>query len=336
MGKIFPLSEKSSCFESTLKLIERSFEYKKPHSFAVDFAPLVDKSNHHNCFIYIDENDDVLAHIGVKERTISFQGSQFSVCLLGGIAVDEKHRGEGIFQTLLNDILAEKRSDTTLFLLWSNLEKLYNKFGFHLCGTQFELALERKATPFQRTLLKNLSLEEKNELKSLYKSSFSARYLTLERTEKDWKELEEILSADLYIRKKDGLMQDYYFMNKGQDLSDVIYEYGSKNDFKNYLGELAQYGKVWMGTNFLECENLQYQFFMAPGDLKLFANFVLSITGEKFAIRNINLMKQEVFFDFNDETLSLGIDEFLRGLFGPGIFEEIEVPFLFISGLDSI
>ena len=139
MGNIFPLSEKPSCYEKAVKLIEKSFEYKKPFSFETDFAPLIDKSNHKNCFIYIDENENVLAHIGVKEREITLQGKTFSVCLLGGIAVDEKRRGEGLFQTLLQDVLAEKRSDTTFFLLWSNLEKLYNKFGFHLAGTQIEL-----------------------------------------------------------------------------------------------------------------------------------------------------------------------------------------------------
>src|SRR5690348_1673561 len=110
MGNIFPLKEKPSCFEATIKLIEKSFDYKSPHSFKTDFAPLIDQSNHQNCFIYIDENEHVLAHIGVKERIITLGKKKFTVCLLGGIAVDEKRRGEGIFQTLLQDVLAEKRS----------------------------------------------------------------------------------------------------------------------------------------------------------------------------------------------------------------------------------
>ena len=57
MGNIFPLSEKPSLFEDTLKLIEKSFHYKDPFSFKIDFAQLMDVSNHKNCFIMIDENE---------------------------------------------------------------------------------------------------------------------------------------------------------------------------------------------------------------------------------------------------------------------------------------
>ena len=336
MGNIFPLSQKPSCYEKTLKLIETSFEYKKPFSFETDFAPLIDKSNHQNCFIYVDENEDVIAHIGVKEREITLQGKTFSVSLLGGIAVDEKRRGEGIFQTLLQDVLAEKRSDTTFFLLWSNLEKLYNKFGFHLAGTQLELSSKKTESPFIRTTYSALHDDEKKQIKDLYETSFSKSYFTLKRSENDWELISKITTADLFLQKHNGRIESYYFQNKGQDLPGIIYEYGTKKDIAQYLKEISAYGTVWMGSNFVETENMQFQFFMCPGDLRLFSEFVLKFTDGKFAIRNINLMKQEVFFDFNGETLSLELPDFLRGVFGPGVFEEIELKPFFISGLDSI
>ncbi len=76
---------------------------------------------------------------------------------------------------------------------------------------------------------------------------------------------------------------------------------------------------------------------LCPGDMKLFGDFVASYTNGLFTLRNINVMKQEVFFDFNQETLVLPMDEFLIGLFGPGAFEELgEIRPLFFSGLDSI
>lgn len=336
MGNIFPLSKKPSCFESTIKLIERSFEYKKPHTFRIDFAPLIDKSNHHNCFIYVDEKDNVLAHVGVKERTITLNNKKFTIALLGGIAVDESRRGEGIFQTLFNDVLAEKRSDTTFFLLWSNLEKLYNKFGFHLCGTQLEISTPRKNSAFTKTTYGALTPDEQQEIRTLYQKSFSKMYLTLDRSDKDWDQLSLITSADLFIKKNEGRIQGYYFQNKGQDLPEVIYEYGTTEDMQSFLQEISQYGKLWLGKDLLESENFQYQFFLCPGDLNHFKDFIATYTNNQFIIRNINLMKQEVFFDFNDETLMLELPEFLRGVFGPGIFEEIETEALFISGLDSI
>lgn len=336
MGKIFPLSEKPSCYEATIKLIEASFQYKKPHSFEIDFAPLIDKSNHQNCFILIDENEKVLAHIGVKERFLTVNNKKYPITLIGGIAVDETRRGEGIFQTLFMDVLAEKRSDTTLFLLWSDLEKLYNKFGFFLCGTQFEFSSGTTDSPYIKTTYSSLNEDEKKQVRSLHQESFSKIYLTPIREEKDWKDLEKVTSADLFVQKHNGKVESYYFQNKGQDLPGIIYEYGTKKEIASFIGEIGQYGKVWMGKELVATENLQYQFFMSPGDLRLFTEFILNLTGDQFAIRNINVMKQEVYFDYNDETLSLETSDFLRGVFGPGAFEEIEIPTLFLSGLDSI
>jgi predicted N-acetyltransferase YhbS len=336
MGNIFPLSEKPSLFKDTLKLIEKSFHYKAPNSFQIDFAPLMDVSNHKNCFIMIDENEKVMAHVGAKEHFLTLNNVKYSITLLGGIAVDESRRGEGHFQTLFQDVLAEKRSDTTFFLLWSDQEKLYNKFGFHLCGTQIEIEKKKKISPFLKTTFANLSDKEKREIKDLYTTSFAQTYLTIERSDADWKLIEQMTSADIFVKKENNIIHDYYFINKGQDLPGVIYEYGSRNDLTLLIEEISSYGKVWLGRDLISGENLQFQFFMAPGDLRLFTDFVFQLTSEKFKIRNINPMKQEVFFDFNDETLSLELPDFLRGVFGPGIFEEIEVKPFFLSGLDSI
>jgi predicted N-acetyltransferase YhbS len=336
MGKIFPLSEKPSCLEATLKLIEKSFQYKKPNSFEIDFAPLIDKSNHKNCFIMIDENENVLAHIGVKERFFTLNNKKFAVTLIGGIAVDEARRGEGIFQELFQDVLAEKRSDTALFLLWSDLEKLYNKYGFHLCGTQFELTNGNEQSSFVKTTYAALVEDERKQIRDLYDSSFAKTYITLERSTYEWEMISKITSADLYVQKHNGRIQSYYFQNKGQDLPGIIYEYGTKNDLPAFLKEISQYGKVWFGADFVPTEQIQYQFFMGSGDLRLFTDLIAEITNKQFMIRNINIMKQEVYFDFNEETLMLELPDFLRGVFGPGVFEELELKPVFLSGLDSI
>ncbi|MCM2349528.1 MAG: GNAT family N-acetyltransferase [Bacteriovoracaceae bacterium] len=340
MGKIFPqiktLKEKPELFEATLKLIEKAFQYKAPNSFKVDFAPLIDESNHHNCFILIDENDNVLAHIGAKEKTLSLNERKYPITLLGGIAVDESRRGEGHFQTLFNDVLAEKRADTTFFLLWSDLEKLYNKFGFHLCGTQFEFTGGLPNPLLEKTTYQALSSEEKAKIKSLYESSFAKEYLTLERSQKDWELIEKITAADLYLNRSGTGIVDYYFMNKGQDLPGVIYEYGSTIPLNQFIEEIGTHGKVWMGKELLPTEKMQYQFFLGTGDLKLFTDFIRNYTHNKIDIQNINLMKQEVYFNFNSELLALDLPDFLRGIFGPGTFEELELPTFFLSGLDSI
>lgn len=332
--KITTLKHSPHLFNATISLIEKSFHYEKPHSFAVDFAPLVDESNFSNCFIMVDENEEVIAHIGVCERNIL----GFNIAMLGGIAVDEARRGEGFFQELMQDVLAEKRSDVAFFILWSDQEKLYSKYGFYLCGTQIEIPQSNNTKKFKQTKLKDLSLEQMKDIHTIYEKSFGSIYTTIQRRPTDWILLSKITSADLYIEEENGKMISYFFMNKGMDLTGIIFEYGTLGDIKELLPQISPYGKIWLGSNFINSEDMQYQFFLSPGDTRMFGDFVRTLTNEKILIRDVNVMKQEVYFDFNDETLSLETEDFLRGILGPGVFEEIEpdIKALFISGMVSI
>lgn len=327
--KITNLKETPSLIEKTLTLIETSFKYSKENHFKTDFAPLVNERNHENCFIAV-ENENVVAHVGYLEKEIALGEEKFLIGLVGGIAVDEQKRGEGIFSQIFTHVLSEKRDDIAFFILWSDLEKLYKKFGFFLCGQQYELPYEKGSQTYQQTKYSLLSEEDKNQIQKLYQNKFSSTYLSLTRDSQEWNKLSEINSADLFI-KKSSQIDNYFFMNKGQDLTDIIYEYATLEK------EMTHYGKVWMGAPLMDTDLLQYQFFLSPGATKLFASFVQAYTGGAVSIRDINLMKQEVFFDFNEETLSLETEDFLRGIFGPGMFEEFgELRPFFISGLDSI
>lgn len=341
MGKIFPqrktLKDSPSYFEETIQLIEKSFHYKKPFSFKEDFAPLVDSSNHHNCFITIDENNKVIAHVGMKDKIIRVNGKDHAVCFLGGIAVDEERRGEGLLRSLMEDVISEKRSDCAFFLLWSDQEKLYNKFGFTLCGPQYEYLKSEGTGKFEKTKYSELSPQDKGAIHYLFEKSFSHLSLTPVRKAEDWDLISKTTSADLFIKRDKQRVLSYFFMNKGQDLSGIIYEYGYQGDLKDFTDEAKTYGTLWSPVPLSETNTQQFQFMLAPADRRMFTAFIHDYTGGKFQLRDINLMKGEVYFDFEEETLSLVIPEFLRGVLGPGSFEELgNVSPLFISGLDSI
>lgn len=341
MGNNFPrrttLKESPSLFEETLRLIEKSFHYKKPFSFKDDFAPLMDPSNHHNCFIFTDENDKVIAHIGMKDKILRVNGKDHALCLLGGIAVDEERRGEGLFRSLMEDVISEKRSDCAFFLLWSDQEKLYKKFGFSLCGPQYEYAKENGNGNFEKTKFSELSPQERGAVQFLFEKSFATNALTPVRNAEDWDLISKTTSADLYIKRESGRPVAYFFMNKGQDLSGIIYEFGFQGDIEKFIREAKTYGTLWSPVPLADSNTQQFQFMLAPADRRMFAAFVHDYTGGKFQLRDINLIKGEVYFDFEEETLSLEIPEFLRGMLGPGPFEELgDAAPLFISGLDSI
>jgi predicted N-acetyltransferase YhbS len=341
MGKNFPkiisLKDNSSYLEKTIQLIEKSFHYSPNHSFAIDFAPLMSEENHHNCFIMVDENQNVLAHVGAKDKQIEINNKKFNITMLGGIAVDEKYRGQGMFHELFQDVLAEKKSDSSFFLLWSDQEKLYSKYGFILCGHQFENISQSYSDQFTQTTLAQLSEVEFQEIIDLYEKSFKKIHLTVDRSQHDWEILKKITSSDLYIKKSDNKITDYFFKGKGQDLGGIIFEYGSTSDIKNLINLGADGSKIWTGFKLVENSIEQFQFMLAPGDLKKFSDFIHEYSGNKINVRQINQMKQEIYFDFNNETLALNLDEFMHGVFGPQSFEEIdEIKPIFISGLDSI
>lgn len=341
MGKIFPqittLKDKPSSFEATIRLIEKSFHYSAGKSFKDDFAPLVDESNHHNCYILIDENDQILAHVGVKERIVHLNGGPFNICLLGGIAVDENHRGQGNFQKLFIDVLAEKRSEVCFFLLWSDQEKLYTKHGFSLCGGQYEIKSPNNTSDLLKTKFHLLTPDQRDTIKALYQNSFLDTYVSVSRNERDWDLLAKVHSADLYFEEKNGVINSYLFANKGEDLSGIVYEYGTRGELSQWLQKAASVGKVWMGAPLADTETSFYQFMLCPGDTSLFGQFISTYTNGVIKIRDINVMKQEVFFDFGGETLVLPTEEFLRGVFGPAPFEELgEIKTFFLSGLDSV
>ena len=257
--------------------------------------------------------------------------------MIGGIAVGELQRGRGHFKELIQDVMAEKRSDVAMFILWSDQEELYKKYGFSLCGTQIEITQSELSKDFKKTKLSALNSNQFKQIQDLYENSFASLYKTIERSSSDWSELMKINSTDLYIKEQSGIITDYFFINKGQDLTGIIFEYGTTGDIKEMVKNISAYGKVWLGANLLDDGEAQYQFLVASGDTKLFALLMGLYTNEKILIRDVNPVKQEVYFYFNDELLSLKTEEFLSGILGPAPFEELgDIKPIFISGLDSI
>jgi predicted N-acetyltransferase YhbS len=331
---IITLKQHPELLSETLNLIERSFHYEKSHSFREDFAPLMNESNFENIFLKLDDKKRVIAHLASKTKYLNHH----PIIMLGGIAVDPQVRGEGHFQELMSHILVHKKDEGALFLLWSDQEKLYRKFGFYLCGQQFEheeAPIHQKK--FSKTKFSNLSGREKEEIKYLFNTSFQNCYLSFKREEADWQLLDQMNSSDLYLRKEDDIICDYFFMNKGQDLTGIIYEYGTKSEIIEFLKEISSFGKVWSSFPLDENDPLQFQFMACPGDKKLFTDFISELSMGKIKVHDINTIKQEVYFNFGEDLLALDIEELLKGLLGPGIFEELpDMKKIFISGLDSV
>jgi len=329
------LKNKPQLAPALLSLIESNFGYEKPFHYKEDFAPLMDESNFEHCHLSLSENDEIIGHVGVLVRKITVLENEYTLAMLGGIAVNEKFQGKGYFKDLINHVIKTYESQVSGFLLWSDLHEMYKKFGFSLCGTQFVLSSEvPKVVDIQKTLYSSLSEDEKNQIQQLYQDGFQKHYLTLDRSRDDWEKIEKINSANLFLQRENNQIQGYFFQNKGMDLQNIIYEYGHKENFEKWHRDISGLGEVWSGVHDEEAE-VQYQFLFRPANK--FTEFVKTYTREMIQIQKTDFEKDTVTLMLIDEELELTIDDFLTGLLGPGRFDEVNyLPPLFISGLDSI
>jgi predicted N-acetyltransferase YhbS len=328
--KITTLKENESFFAKTLKLIEKSFGYSSEYSFKEDFYPLINKNNHQNCYIAVDNNENILGHLGVRLVHIKINNEVFPIAMLGGIATDEKSRGKGVFTALLKHVL-ERHTDVAFYLLWSDNQELYNKFDFYLCGLQLEFPFQSANSTLERTKFSKLNDVEKNQVKTIYNKE---SYPHLIRTTEDWANIEQMNSLDLYLKRNDNEIIGYAFKNKGADLAGVVHEYRGI-----LIKELQAIGKVWSMRRVdreKEGFSTQYAYFMRPGNYKYFAHVVHELSGKKIEV--LQIQDSQVLFKFNDNESVMDLSEFLVGIFGPNYFEELDETLqnIQVSGVDSI
>lgn len=316
----------------TLKLIEDAFDYTNDNSFEVDFFPLMNPNNAQNNYILI-KDEQVIGHIGVLYKAFRINAQTFNIPMLGGIAIKEEYRGKGFFKSFFTEVLSTIK-DSPFSILWSDKIDLYQSFGFHPCIEQYEYTgnIESDNPKFIKMKLGELSDKEIVQLKNIYDNSNELRY---ERSIEDWNSLKHISSSDIYIKKENDKILNYFFMNKGEDLSDIIYEYGSLDDIE----EISTYGILWSPWDF-EVENEEHKNILYAALLKInnFDSFQQFISGyTKNLIQFDSIENEKVCFRFESSKMKLEPSQFLQGIFGPNKFEELkETKKILISGLDSI
>lgn len=325
--KLTNLTESPVYYGDTINLIEKSFSYSSDNKFEVDFYPLINKANHSHCHILVVENK-VVAHVGVLLKTITLDDNEFKIAMYGGIAVDEEQRGKGYFKKIFLEVLNIYK-DNCVHLLWSDKLELYEKFNFHPGIEQIEYneSLE-DAFGFEPSSLKELSQVDLMSMDSIYSSQEDIR---IDRSINDWKTLSNITSTQLYIKRENGIISNYFFIGKGEDLNGVIIEVGSFKDFE----EIKNFGVVWSPEEVSYDGDILYAGVIRIGEHKSFTDFIKTYTDNEIQITNIN--DEVINFSFEDNNFTLSHSEFITGVFGPSKFDELTNLYpLYISGLDSI
>ena len=318
--KISTLKEQPHLFQQTLKLIESSFGYEKENSFYNDFYPLMNKKNHEHLYIMFDQ-DRVIAHIGTLTKKIQLTNNTYLFTMFGGIAVSKKYRGKGLFKKLFNHALAESKNEQAFYLLWSDKVELYQQFGFYPCGELKNFSKKPTPSDFKKENFINLNSHDQKSVKDLYSSSNEIRPM---RSKEDWHELFEMNSVDLFIRRnEDNQIKNYFCMGKGQDLTGIIHEFGKAEE------SMLNHGDLWTIDKFDLPFTTLNAFSMKVGPL--FNQFI-----KDYVDMEVIEIEKKVKFKFEGETFNLEIDDFLSGIFGPGRFNELSIPYLYIPGVISI
>jgi|LUMW01.1.fsa_nt_gb GNAT superfamily N-acetyltransferase len=316
--------------DKTFRLIENSFQYHSPHSFKIDFYPLIKDKNLNHCHILLDQGK-VIAHIGALTKNINLKHREYSFTMFGGIAIDPHYRGKGIFKQLFTQVNS-LYSSSTFHLLWSEKLELYKKFGFFPCIQLNEYDQKQMSTDdfhIEKTKLSKISTQQLDQLIQLYQQ---LDHLTPTRTVHDWKELSKITSTDLYLiyKKNENQIYNYFFINKGQDLAHIIHEYGFLD--LQQLNLLSHYGKVWTPLEFSRLHQTLYASLLKISHHENFKNFIKDYTNIELKM----IQDDKTNFTFKDHSYELSLHEFLLGIFGPTRFNEIKAPYLYIPGMESI
>ncbi|OFZ14381.1 MAG: hypothetical protein A2X86_05925 [Bdellovibrionales bacterium GWA2_49_15] len=332
MNQVLTLKQRPDLYRPTLRLVERSFGSAPEHKIEVDFYPLFQEENWENCFILVDDSDALVAHIGIKVKQMSIGDKIFPVALMGGIAVEQEQRGQGYFRNLFQEVINKFENQVAMFVLWSEKNALYGKFGFYEVGEIFEAKYCGNNNKIHAsTTLAQLSSDELGIIKSLYTLVYERNYACFKRDEDDWRAITKITSAQLKLSRDDGgRLTGYAFQNKGMDLHDIIYEWSNIELGMSKVedSEIKIWSPLPLGKDFKNTRTL-FLGLVKIGNISLFQSFFNCIFKGK-----LNLIVQEQSFRIHEHIKQeYGLQAILGMTFSNSVPDKWPI---YISGLDSI
>ena len=147
-------------------------------------------------------------------------------------------------------------------------------------------------------------------------------------------------SIDVFIKKNsDGILEQYFCVNKGRDLTNVIHEIGCTPDqYLNLIKSVQKY-RTWLPESELSLTSNNEIFFTAfirLGNFEILQSFLKNISNDEMNL--YELTEHGVCFSFNNTDYRVSQKDFLQFLFGPRPIKEFEKFLLspYIPGTDSI
>ena len=332
------LKESPNYRNELISLIESSYNYQNKNSFEIDFFPLMKISNAENNIILIKASTkELIGHIGVSNRDLCFNKNTYPVILIGGIVINSKFQKQGYFSLLMKKVLT-KYNDNLFFLLWSDLNLLYKKFGFIEAGIQIKSGNKRffPQENIKQTKLNLLSHQHQNQIRELYKNEYS-QYFTFAREKKEWDDISQITSIDILYTVKNNSISSYLFKGKGEDLNDIVHESAGNLRQYNLNNNFIQ----WLPSNYKisKLDKISFLALFKVNNTKLLKKLIYQVSNQNININNIDHSNKTFTLSSRDKNYIMSECDLLNTLFTPRFHTELS-KFLFMptffSGADSI
>lgn len=216
-----------------LKLVESSFGYSKEFKFAEDFYPLVNYSNHNNCYFLMD-NKKLIATCAYMYKEVCAENNH-TVALMGAIAVDSQLRGKGMGTHVVQSTI-DTLNPVAWVGLWSEKEDFFSKFGFRRYGKLTYLPRGEMYKNYSDCSIQEFSisklLPEHFSLWKKYYDELRNNFCIVKRDDESWEKLYEIKSAKFIILKNNNQIVGYAIANKGMDLTNIVHEFYAPIDLE--------------------------------------------------------------------------------------------------------
>lgn len=332
--KIRQLKAYPEYYDQMISLVEGSFGYESGHSVAQDFAPLFSKKTRAHNFLFFNEKDQLVGHIGVLEKKLIYKEREFPVILIGGVCVPPDFRGQGHLKEMMSQTLSLFEDQYLFALLWSSMTQMYEKFGFFEAGQVVQTGNEPLIeTPqgFNKVDISQCSEETWEWIQESYRTR-ARNEGHLERSQFDWEVIREMRSVSLYVNEN---TQEYFMVNKGMDLPGIIHEYTPR---KNLNSKLARFA-VWthpQKMNQQDFHQMLYLSFMKIGSRKMLSDFLSGYSNRETQL--LSFQEEMVELKIGETHEKRSSSELLRSLFGPGeaLLKEEGLICFTIGGVDSV
>lgn len=181
---------------------------------------------------------DIICHSSFWPRRLQdSSGAGFEVGLIGNVATCPAWRKQGMMTRLLAAIAeSAKARGLSALILWSDLTALYEKLGFVATSKEVRYffhrqQLQERLSSEQLACAAGLEAVEPAQLSDDDLSRCLALRpelpFTLARTIAEFRQLLNIPNLNLFIhRGPSGIIDRFYFVDKGVDMPQVIHEWG--------------------------------------------------------------------------------------------------------------